>query len=103
MGWPRRSRTRRSASSSRKSAPASTWTPRSATSTVRLGPEVEAGAFTVLREAANNAVKTGRAPNVALDVTDEPTAVIGMVEDDGAGFDVAATLGSYSGRGSLGL
>ncbi len=76
---------------------------RDATSTVRLGREVEAGAFTVLREAANNAVKTGRAPNVALEVTDEPTAVIGMVEDDGAGFDVAATLGSYSGRGSLGL
>jgi len=29
--------------------------------------------------------------------------VVGLVEDDGAGFDVAATLGSYSGRGSLGL
>jgi signal transduction histidine kinase len=57
----------------------------------------------VLREAANNAVKTGRAPNVALEVTEEPTAVVGLVEDDGAGFDVAATLGTYSGRGSLGL
>jgi signal transduction histidine kinase len=76
---------------------------RNASSTVRLSPEVEAGAFTVLREAANNAVKTGRAPTVALDVTDEPTAVVGLVEDDGAGFDVAATIGSYSGRGSLGL
>jgi len=76
---------------------------RDATSAVRLGPEVEAGAFTVLREAANNAVKTGRAKNVALEVTDEPTAVIGLVEDDGAGFDVAATLNTYAGRGSLGL
>jgi len=76
---------------------------RNATSTVRLAPEVEAGAFTVLREAANNAVKTGRAPNVALEVTDLANAVVGLVEDDGAGFDVAATLGSYSGRGSLGL
>lgn len=54
-----------------------------------FAPEVEAGAFTVLREAANNAVKTRRAPNVAL--------------DDGSGFDVAATLGSDLGRGSLGL
>ena len=27
----------------------------------RLAPEVEAGAFTVIREAANNAIKTGRA------------------------------------------
>jgi hypothetical protein len=36
-----------------------------------------------LREAANN-------------------AVTGLVDDDGAGFDVAATLGSYSGRASRG-
>ncbi|HEX9494695.1 MAG TPA: GAF domain-containing sensor histidine kinase [Candidatus Limnocylindria bacterium] len=76
---------------------------RNAASTARLAPEVEAGAFTVLREAANNAVKTGRAPNVAIDVTDDATSVVALVEDDGAGFDVAATLGSYAGRGSLGL
>ena len=76
---------------------------RNASSTVRLPAEVEAGAFTVLREAANNAVKTGRANSVALDVTDDATAVVGLVEDDGSGFDVAATLGTYAGRGSLGL
>lgn len=76
---------------------------RSAVSTTRLAPEVEAGVFTVLREAANNAVKTGRAPNVAIDVIDEATSVVALVEDDGAGFDVAATFGSYGGRGSLGL
>jgi signal transduction histidine kinase len=76
---------------------------RNAVSTVRLPAEVEAGAFTVLREAANNAVKTGRATNVALEVIDDATAVTGVVDDDGAGFDVAATLGTYAGRGSLGL
>lgn len=76
---------------------------RKATSTFRFPAEVEAGAFTVLREAANNAVKTGRAPNVALEVTDDASAVVGLVEDDGAGFDVAGTLGNYTGRGSLGL
>ena len=76
---------------------------RDASATARLGAEVEAGAFTVLREAVNNAVKTGRAPNVAIEVTEDAKSVIGLVEDDGAGFDVAATLGSYSGRGSLGL
>lgn len=76
---------------------------RNAVSTARLAPEVEAGAFTVLREAANNAVKTGRAANVAIDVIDDATSVVALVEDDGAGFDVAATLGSYAGRGSLGL
>lgn len=72
-------------------------------STRRLRAEIEAGAFTVIREAANNALKTGRAPHVDLDVYDEPDAVIAVVEDDGQGFDVAAVLGSYSTRGSLGL
>jgi signal transduction histidine kinase len=76
---------------------------RNATSAVRLPAEIEAAAFTVLREAANNAVKTGRAKTVALDVTDDPTAVVGLVEDDGVGFDVAATFAGYSTRGSLGL
>ncbi|HZP94796.1 MAG TPA: GAF domain-containing sensor histidine kinase [Candidatus Limnocylindria bacterium] len=69
----------------------------------RLRPEVEAGAFTVIREAANNALKTGRAPHVNIDVYDEPDAVIAIVEDDGQGFDVGAVLGSYATRGSLGL
>jgi len=69
----------------------------------RLGREVEAGAFTVIREAANNAIKTGRAANVAIDVYDEPGAVVAMVEDDGQGFDVASVLQTYSKRGSLGL
>ncbi|HEU5286916.1 MAG TPA: ATP-binding protein, partial [Candidatus Limnocylindria bacterium] len=72
-------------------------------STRRLRAEIEAGAFTVIREAANNALKTGRAPHVDLDVYDEPDAVVAIVEDDGQGFDVAAVLGSYSTRGSLGL
>jgi signal transduction histidine kinase len=76
---------------------------RNVSASARLAPEVEAGAFTVLREAANNAVKTGRAPNVALEVTEDAGHVVGLVEDDGAGFDVAATLGSYASRGSLGL
>jgi len=76
---------------------------RNAVSTARLPAELEAGAFTVLREAANDAVKTGRAKNVALDVTDDATAVHGLVEDDGAGFDVAATMSTDAGRGSLGL
>ena len=69
----------------------------------RLAPEVEAGAFTVIREAANNAVKTGRAPQVAIDVYEEGGQVIAMVEDNGKGFDVGATLADYGSRGSLGL
>ena len=69
----------------------------------RLRPEVEAGAFTILREAANNALKTGRAPNVRLDVYDEDDSVIAVVDDDGKGFDVGEVLRSYATRGSLGL
>ena len=69
----------------------------------RLASEVEAGAFTVIHEAANNAVKTGRAANVSLDVYEEDGDVVVVVEDDGQGFDVAAVLQSYAKRGSLGL
>jgi signal transduction histidine kinase len=69
----------------------------------RLAPEVEAGAFTVIREAANNAVKTGRAANVSLDVYEEDGHVVVVVEDDGQGFDVAGVLQNYAKRGSLGL
>ena len=71
--------------------------------TKRLGPEVEAGAFTILREAANNAVKTGRAPHVSLDLYEDDDHVVALVEDDGKGFDVATVLASYGTRGSLGL
>ena len=69
----------------------------------RLRPEVEAGAFTIIREGANNAGKTGRAPHVHIDVIDENASVVVVVEDDGKGFDVATVLGSYASRGSLGL
>ncbi len=69
----------------------------------RMAPEIEAGAFTVIREAANNAIKTGRASNVAIDLYDDGNAVVAVVEDDGQGFDVAAVLQSYAKRGSLGL
>ncbi len=69
----------------------------------RLKPEIEAGAFTVIREAANNAIKTGRAGQVSLDVFEDNGALVAVVEDDGAGFDVASTLANYASRGSLGL
>jgi signal transduction histidine kinase len=69
----------------------------------RLAPEIEAGAFTVIREAANNAIKTGRAASVAIDLYDDGDAVVAVVEDDGQGFDVATVLQSYAKRGSLGL
>jgi signal transduction histidine kinase len=71
--------------------------------TTRLGPEVEAGTFHVVREAVTNAIKTGRAQTVSIDVRDEPKGVSVLVEDDGVGFDVASTLAGYASRGSLGM
>jgi len=71
--------------------------------TRRAGPEVEAAAFAVIRESANNAVKTGRAPHVWLDLVDAPEGIVARIDDDGTGFDVSATLASYATRGSLGL
>mgnify|MGYP001598518213 CR=1 FL=1 len=77
--------------------------PRSVDATRRLAPEAEAGAFHVLREAVTNAIKTGRARTVSIDVRDEPSGLVALVEDDGVGFDVAATLSGYASRGSLGM
>jgi signal transduction histidine kinase len=70
--------------------------------TRRLRPEVEAGAFLIIQEATNNAVKHG-AKNVALDVYEEDGDTIARIEDDGSGFDVDDVLSTYALRGSLGL
>lgn len=77
--------------------------PRTVDSARRLAPEIEAGAFHVIREAVGNAIKTGRASTVSVDVRDDADALHALIEDDGVGFDVAATLATYSSRGSLGL
>ncbi|MBI2325028.1 MAG: GAF domain-containing sensor histidine kinase [Chloroflexi bacterium] len=77
--------------------------PRNVDATRRLSPEAEAGAFHVIREAVTNAIKTGRAGVVSIDVRDDAGGLTALVEDDGVGFDVAATLSSYASRGSLGM
>ena len=68
----------------------------------RLRAEVEAGTFAIVQEAANNAIKHG-AKRVTLNAYEERGETIARIEDDGAGFDVAAVLASYASRGSLGL
>jgi signal transduction histidine kinase len=68
----------------------------------RLRPEVEAGAFLIIQEATNNAVKHG-AKNVTLDVYEEGDETVARIEDDGGGFDVDDVLSTYALRGSLGL
>lgn len=69
----------------------------------RLAPELEAAAFHVVREAISNAIKTGRATTVFVDLRDDAGTLVAAVEDDGLGFDVGSTLATYSSRGSLGL
>ena len=68
----------------------------------RLRAEIEAGAFGIMQEAANNAVKHG-AKHVTLHVIEERGETVARVEDDGAGFDVTSVLATYASRGSLGL
>lgn len=70
--------------------------------TTRLRGEVEAGAFAILQEAANNAIKHG-ARRVTLHVAEERGETVLRVEDDGKGFDVTSVLATYADRGSLGL
>ncbi len=76
---------------------------RDVTLQTRFAPEVEAAAFHVVREAISNAIKTGRATAVFVDLRDDAGALAAAVEDDGVGFDVGSTLATYSSRGSLGL
>lgn len=68
----------------------------------RLRPEVEAGAFQIMQEAANNAIKHG-AKRVTLHAYEKDGETIVRVEDDGAGFDVASVVQHYAQSGSLGL
>ncbi len=69
----------------------------------RFSPEVEASTFHVVREAISNAIKTGHAAMVCVDLAEKDGMLVAAVEDDGVGFDVASTLATYSARGSLGL
>ena len=68
----------------------------------RLRPEVEAGAFQIMQEATNNAIKHG-AKRVTLHAYEKDGETIVRVEDDGAGFDVASVVQHYAQSGSLGL
>lgn len=73
-----------------------------ADASTRLRPEVEAGAFQIMQEAANNAIKHG-AKRVTLHAYENDGETVVRVEDDGAGFDVASVVQHYAERGSLGL
>jgi signal transduction histidine kinase/ligand-binding sensor domain-containing protein len=67
-----------------------------------LPPEIEIHAFRVVQEAVTNAVRHADASRVQVKVECRNNDLILAVKDDGKGFDVSKTLGSFAGK-SLGL
>ncbi len=72
----------------------------------RLNPNVETALYRVLQEALTNVARHAKATHVLLRIRRTPTEVVGYVEDDGIGFDVAATMdfeNNQVGAGLLGM
>lgn len=65
--------------------------------------DVEGTVFMIIQEAVNNVRKHARASQIQLRLRLEQDSLVVDVEDNGVGFDLAATEASYSERGSLGL
>ncbi|MFQ5883090.1 MAG: ATP-binding protein [Candidatus Methylomirabilales bacterium] len=68
----------------------------------RLSTTVETTLYRVVQEALTNAVRHARAKRVRLEVRAEGPVIMAVVQDDGRGFDVGATLARRGDRG-LGL
>jgi signal transduction histidine kinase len=69
----------------------------------RLPAAIEQAAFGVVQEALGNIRKHAGARQATVRLTERRGHWVIAISDDGKGFDVAATLGSYETRGSLGL
>ncbi|HVQ34743.1 MAG TPA: two-component regulator propeller domain-containing protein [Candidatus Bathyarchaeia archaeon] len=70
-----------------------------------LPPEVEITAFRVAQEAITNVVRHAGARRATTSIERENGRLVVTVEDDGAGFDVAAAMGAAAGNamGLLGM
>lgn len=68
----------------------------------RLDSQVERTIFSIVQEAVNNARRHARAQNIRLELKEEEKTLMVTVEDDGRGFDVAATEKAYA-DGHFGL
>ncbi len=68
-----------------------------------LSEEAQGAIFYIMWEAVTNARKHANADNVWIRLYTKGMNVIGEVEDDGEGFDVAAMESNYANRGSLGM
>ena len=68
-----------------------------------LNKEAQGAIFYITEEATTNVRKYAKAKNLWLRLSQRGMNVIAEIEDDGAGFDVAAMEANYATRGSLGL
>lgn len=68
-----------------------------------LSDEAQGAIFYIMWEAVTNARKHADADNIWIRLYKKGMNVIGEVEDDGEGFDVAAMESNYANRGSLGM
>jgi signal transduction histidine kinase len=69
----------------------------------RLAPELETTLYRITREALTNVFRHAKARRVSVLVERRVEDVSLIVEDDGQGFDAAATLGASATEGKLGL
>jgi len=68
-----------------------------------LSKEAQGAIFYITEEATTNVRKYAKAKNLWLRLYQRGLNVIAEIEDDGAGFDVAAIESNYASRGSLGM
>ena len=68
-----------------------------------LNKEAQGAIFYITEEATTNVRKYAKAKNLWLRLSQRGMNVVAEIEDDGAGFDVAAIEANYASRGSLGL
>ncbi len=66
----------------------------------RLAPEVETAVYRIVQEAVTNAVKHADARHLSIVLTRRGDALVGVIEDDGQGFD---TVESTAGIGLIGM
>ena len=69
----------------------------------RLAPDVETTLYRIAQEALTNVAKHSRADRVEVILERRPDHVLLIVEDDGLGFDPAATRTAHQGFGLVGM
>ncbi|MBN1486898.1 MAG: GAF domain-containing sensor histidine kinase [Anaerolineae bacterium] len=69
----------------------------------RLSKEAQGSVFYIVEEAITNARKHAQAQDLWVRIYKQGSNVITEIEDNGRGFDVAATEANYDKRGSLGM